>query len=292
MIKRRARGVALDCAAHTSTGSTCPGARSCAAWAPPWRCRSSTRWATGVTAYLSNGGTLAEHASPEDDEAQLYDRNGGHGDGRRDRAHRDLSVDVPLRPPPGTQDTCCSAAPTRRRPTVPVAGPAARRPVGGRRRRRGQPLPRLRLRPPRRPASAPSGQHRVRSVGPRVLAGDGDANRHHDRGRLDAVDRPGSSWRGMRRSEVSALRWADVDAVADGDGVLVTVAWFSVPASPASRNPRPGRNGPRWVPRSCRECWRDCLEPLGLADNVLSNLSNRMFPLTPSMRARARTSTP
>ena len=28
---------------------------------------------------------------------------------------------------------------------------------------------------------------------------------------------------GMRRSEVSALRWADVDDAADGDGVLVTV---------------------------------------------------------------------
>ena len=27
----------------------------------------------------------------------------------------------------------------------------------------------------------------------------------------------------MRRSEVSALRWADVDDAADGDGVLVTV---------------------------------------------------------------------
>ena len=28
---------------------------------------------------------------------------------------------------------------------------------------------------------------------------------------------------GMRRSEMSALRWADVDVAADGDGVLVTV---------------------------------------------------------------------
>ena len=28
---------------------------------------------------------------------------------------------------------------------------------------------------------------------------------------------------GMRRSEVSALRWADVGDAADGDGVLVTI---------------------------------------------------------------------
>ena len=28
---------------------------------------------------------------------------------------------------------------------------------------------------------------------------------------------------GMRRSEVSALRWADVAVAADGDGILVTV---------------------------------------------------------------------
>ena len=32
-----------------------------------------------------------------------------------------------------------------------------------------------------------------------------------------------AGYRGMRRSEVSALRWADVDDAADGDGVLVTV---------------------------------------------------------------------
>ena len=31
-----------------------------------------------------------------------------------------------------------------------------------------------------------------------------------------------SSWRGLQRNEVSALRWTNVDA-ADGDGVLVTV---------------------------------------------------------------------
>ena len=44
-----------------------------------------------------------------------------------------------------------------------------------------------------------------------------------ERGRLDAVIAGLLFMAGMRRSEVSALRWADVDAAADGDGVLVTV---------------------------------------------------------------------
>ncbi len=44
-----------------------------------------------------------------------------------------------------------------------------------------------------------------------------------ERGRLDAVIAGLLFMAGMRRSEVSALRWADVDDAADGDGVLVTV---------------------------------------------------------------------
>ena len=44
-----------------------------------------------------------------------------------------------------------------------------------------------------------------------------------ERGRLDAVIAGLLFMGGMRRSEVSALRWADVDDAADGDGVLVTV---------------------------------------------------------------------
>ena len=44
-----------------------------------------------------------------------------------------------------------------------------------------------------------------------------------ERGRLDAVITGLLFMAGMRRSEVSALRWADVDDAADGDGVLVTV---------------------------------------------------------------------
>ena len=44
-----------------------------------------------------------------------------------------------------------------------------------------------------------------------------------ERGRLDAVIAGLLFMAGMRRSEVSALHWADVAAAADGDGVLVTV---------------------------------------------------------------------
>ena len=43
------------------------------------------------------------------------------------------------------------------------------------------------------------------------------------RGRLDAVIAGLLFMAGMRRSEVSALHWADVAVAADGDGVLVTV---------------------------------------------------------------------
>ena len=44
-----------------------------------------------------------------------------------------------------------------------------------------------------------------------------------ERGRLDAVITGLLFMAGMRRSEVSALRWADVVDATDGDGVLVTV---------------------------------------------------------------------
>ena len=44
-----------------------------------------------------------------------------------------------------------------------------------------------------------------------------------ERGRLDAVITGLLFMAGMRRSEVAALRWADVDDAADDDGALVTV---------------------------------------------------------------------
>ena len=68
--------------------------RAAAAGLPPSTCCHTFR-ATGITAYLSNGGTLehaqqiAGHASPKTTKALRPD--GGHGDGRRDRAYRDLN---------------------------------------------------------------------------------------------------------------------------------------------------------------------------------------------------------
>ena len=44
-----------------------------------------------------------------------------------------------------------------------------------------------------------------------------------ERGRVDAVIAGLLFMAGMRRSEVSALRWADVVDSADGDGMLITV---------------------------------------------------------------------
>ena len=43
------------------------------------------------------------------------------------------------------------------------------------------------------------------------------------RGRLDAVIAGLLFMGGLRRPEVSALRWADVEDAGDGDGILVTV---------------------------------------------------------------------
>ena len=44
-----------------------------------------------------------------------------------------------------------------------------------------------------------------------------------ERGRVDAVIAELLFVAGMRRSEVSTLRWADVTDSTDGDGMLVTV---------------------------------------------------------------------
>ena len=54
-----------------------------------------------------------------------------------------------------------------------------------------------------------------------------------ERGRVDAVIAGLLFMAGMRRSEVSALRWADVVDSTDGDGMLVT--WRPRPASVRSK---------------------------------------------------------
>ena len=58
-------------------------------------------------------------------------------------------------------------------------------------------------------ASGPGGAGRERRVRQVAL----------ERGRLDAVSAGLLFMAGMRRSEASALRWADVVAAADGDGI-------------------------------------------------------------------------
>ena len=59
-----------------------------------------------------------------------------------------------------------------------------------------------------------------------------------ERGRLDAVIAGLLFMAGMRRSEVSALRWADVVEATDGDGMLVTVGWFRTRGSPQRADER------------------------------------------------------
>ena len=61
--------------------------------------------------------------------------------------------------------------------------------------------------------------HRIRRRGRGVESGEVAI----ERGRLDAVIAGLLFMAGMRRSEVSALRWADVVDSTDGDGILVTV---------------------------------------------------------------------
>ena len=75
--------------------------RAAAAGLPSSTCCHTFR-ATGITAYLSNGGTLehaqqiAGHASPRT--TKLYDRTADNGHARRDRTHRDLTGGERARP--------------------------------------------------------------------------------------------------------------------------------------------------------------------------------------------------
>ena len=60
-------------------------------------------------------------------------------------------------------------------------------------------------------------------------AGAGSSPRRSSGGRVDAVIAGLLFMAGMRRSEVSALRWADVVDSTDGDGMLVTVRRSKTP---------------------------------------------------------------
>ena len=89
-----------------------------------------------------------------------------------------------------------------------------------------------------------------------------------DRGRVDAVIAGLLFMAGMRRSEVSALRWADIAEVDDGDGMLVTVRRSKTDQEGDARDVRFVRDG---VARAIR----------ALRDATSPEPSDRVVPLSP-----------
>ena len=102
-----------------------------------------------------------------------------------------------------------------------------------------------------------------------------------ERGRLDAVIAGLLFMAGMRRSEVSALHWADVADAADGDGVLVTVRRSKTNQEGETTDVRVVKGG---VARAIRTL-RAAATP-GPADRV-APLSPKMVGLRFSTAARA-----
>ena len=90
------------------------------------------------------------------------------------------------------------------------------------------------------------------------------------RGRLDAVIAGLLFMAGMRRSEVSALRWADVAEVAAGDGMLVTVRR-------GKTNPEGGTTDVRFVKGGVARAIRT------LRAAASSGPEDRVGPLSPKM---------
>ena len=72
------------------------------------------------------------------------------------------------------------------------------------------------------------------------------------RGRLDAVIAGLLFMAGMRRSEVSALRWSDVADAGDGDGILVTVRRSKTNQDGETNDVRYLKNGAARRPRAAR----------------------------------------
>ena len=72
------------------------------------------------------------------------------------------------------------------------------------------------------------------------------------RGRLDAVIAGLLFMAGMRRSEVSALRWADVEDAGDGGGILVTVRRSKTNQEGETSDVRYLKNGPARAVRTLR----------------------------------------
>ena len=74
----------------------------------------------------------------------------------------------------------------------------------------------------------------------------------HRRGRLDAVIASLLFMGGLRRSEVSRLRWADVSDARDGDGVLLTVRTSKTNQEGDAADVRYLKNGPAKAIRTLR----------------------------------------
>lgn len=89
-----------------------------------------------------------------------------------------------------------------------------------------------------------------------------------DRGRVDAVIAGLLFMAGMRRSEVSALRWADIAEVNDGDGMLVTVRRSKTDQEGEGRDVRFVKDG---VARAIR----------ALRDATSPDQDNRVVQLSP-----------
>ena len=108
--------------------------------------------------------------------------------------------------------------------------------------------------------------HRPRRRG-RGLESDAVAAR---RGLVDAVIAGLAFMAGMRRSEVSALRWADVADAADGDGILVTVRRSKTNSEGEAKDGRFVKGGVARAIRTLREATKP--EP-----------ADRVVPLSPQM---------
>lgn len=89
-----------------------------------------------------------------------------------------------------------------------------------------------------------------------------------ERGRVDAVIAGLLFMAGMRRSEVSALRWDDLDEANDGGGILVTVRRSKTDQEGAGRDVRFVKNG---VARAIRT----------LRATTSPNPGDRVVPLSP-----------
>ena len=74
----------------------------------------------------------------------------------------------------------------------------------------------------------------------------------HRRGRLDAVIASLLFMGGLRRSEVAALRWADVTDARDGEGVLLTVRTSKTNQEGDAADVRYLKNGPAKAIRTLR----------------------------------------